>query len=96
MVVVVGVLNQLPCNPNLGLDLIELGWKLGWVVTIITRPQHQATSARILFLLKEKVSNLQQLCVQGCHNLLFVYIVAPQALQYKLRTLISCLWVVSI
>ena len=24
-----GVLNQLPCNPNLGLDWIELGWKLG-------------------------------------------------------------------
>ena len=24
---------QLPCNPNLGLDWIELGWKLGWVVT---------------------------------------------------------------
>ena len=28
-----GVLIQLPCNPNLGLDWIELGWKLGWVVT---------------------------------------------------------------
>ena len=24
---------QLPCNPNLGLDWIELGWKLGWGVT---------------------------------------------------------------
>ena len=28
------VLNQIPSNPNLGLDWIELGWKLGWVVTI--------------------------------------------------------------
>ena len=28
-----GCSNQLPCNPNLGLDWIELGWKLGWVVT---------------------------------------------------------------
>ena len=29
-----GVSIQLPCNPNLGLDWIELGWKLSWVVTI--------------------------------------------------------------
>ena len=26
--------NQLQCNPNLGLDWMELGWKLGWVVTM--------------------------------------------------------------
>ena len=38
---VVGVLNQLPCNPRsveVGLDWIELklGWMLGWVVTIFS------------------------------------------------------------
>ena len=32
-VVVVGVLIQLPCNPNQVLDWIEFRWKLGWVVT---------------------------------------------------------------
>ena len=31
----VGVLIQLPCNPNLGLDWIELGWVVTITVTMV-------------------------------------------------------------